>query len=164
MRNKFGKISTNKSNSAKIKALDQEVSVMLQQAWTFHAAGQLAQAQPIYEDILRKIPTQLDALHLLGALSAQSRQWQTALDLFNQDLRLDQGNAQIFNNCGTVLQELGRFEEALNSYDKAIAVNAEYADAYKNRGVVLRELQQFDASLQSFDKAILCKKYYADAY
>ena len=44
----------------------------LQQALELHQTGQLAQAQLIYEDILKTNPRHGDCLHLLGVVASQT--------------------------------------------------------------------------------------------
>ena len=44
---------------------------LLTRAVQLHQGGQLDAAGPLYEEVLRSIPEQPDALHLLGVLALQ---------------------------------------------------------------------------------------------
>jgi tetratricopeptide (TPR) repeat protein len=140
------------------------VTTKLKQAIAYHQKGQLAQAQELYEEILKKEPKHFDALHLLGVIAAQTRNPQRAVELISKAIEIHPYNAGFYSNRGNAFQELRQFDAALASYDKAIAIKPDYAEAYYNRGIVLQELKQFDAALASYDKTIAIKPDYAEAY
>src|SRR5271165_795062 len=119
-----------------------------------HQSGRFAQAQAIYEEILRKEPKHFDALHLLGVIAVQTRNPGRGVDLISRALEIDSTNAHAHFNRGLALQELGQLEAALASYDRAITMHGGFAEAYSNRGLVLKELGQLRAALASYDRAI----------
>ena len=86
------------------------------------------------------------------------------MGLFSDALKINAINAIVYNNRGTVLQELKRFEEALTSYDRAIELKSDYADAYSNRGNSLIKLKRVEEALSSYETAIEIKSDYAEAY
>jgi hypothetical protein len=54
----------------------------LQQAIGLHQAGQLAEAQIIYEEILKMQPGHFDALYLLGIIAKQAKNFVDGEDTF----------------------------------------------------------------------------------
>jgi len=135
-----------------------------QQAWALHQKGQLAHAQSLYEEILKMQPEHYDALHLLGVIAGQTKNYQRAITLIDTAIRIQPNNAAFYANRGNVLQELKQLEAAVASYDKAIALKPNYAEAYANRGNALQELKQLEAAVASYDKAIALKPDLAEAY
>jgi tetratricopeptide (TPR) repeat protein len=144
-----------------------ELPVKLQQALAFHQQGQLARAQPIYEEILRTQPGNFDALHLLGVIAAQTNHLQRAVELIGKAVAIDPENAAAYaaySNMGSAHRVLKQWDGALTSYNHAIALKSDFAEAYANRGIVLQELQQLDAALASYNQAIAIKADYSEAY
>ena len=135
-----------------------------QQALGFHQQGQLAQAQALYEEVLKTQPRHFDALHLLGVIAAQTNNPQQALALFDRALAVDSSFADAHFNRGTALQNLKQWRPALASYDRAIAMKPELAEAYSNRAVVLTELKQLEAALASCNQAIGIRGSFAEAF
>ena len=130
------------------------ISSILQQALAFHRNAELARAKLLYEEILSLDPKHFDALQLLGTIATQTKQWDLALDRFEQALIINSSSASLFYNRGLVLQELRRFNEALESYERAVNLKPDYAEAHSNQGVILKNLGHLESALVSFDKAL----------
>lgn len=141
-----------------------QLPAQFQRALTFHRQGQLALAQAVYEQILAIQPTNADALHLLGVVAAQMQDPRRAVELLGRAIELQPNVAAAYNNRGSALKELGRFDAALADFERAVALDARYAQAHFNRGVVLHELQQPAAALASYAQAIAVKPDFAGAY
>ena len=60
----------------------------------------------------------------------------------------------VFDQLGSALFELERYEEALTSYDKVIKLNPDHSNAWTNKGATLNELERYEEALTSYDKAI----------
>lgn len=135
-----------------------------QQALALHQAGKLAEAQAIYEELVRAQPRNCDALHLLGVTYSQGGKHRKALDLIGRAIGLCPERPLFYSNRGIALAELGRFEEAVASYDRALAIEPQYADAHYNRGNVLAALKQYDAAVASYDRAIAIDSDHAAAH
>ena len=168
MFNKFSQKASSKSdlraNATVNAALAQKIGEKLQNAFRLHSTGELKKASVAYEEILKLNPKHFDALQLLGMVAVQTKQWDKALRLFTDALKINITSAIVYNNRGIVLKELTRLEEALACYDLAIKYKPDYAEAYYNRGIVLNELKRLDAALASYDGAINFKWDFAEAY
>ena len=136
----------------------------LDEALELHQQGQLAQAQALYTEILRNQPEHVDALHFLGLIAMQTKNFPKAVELIDKAIAVAPDFAEAYYNRGVALQELKQLDAAVASYDNAITFKPDFAAAYSNRGVVLQELKQLDAALASWDKAIAIKPDYAEAY
>ena len=145
-------------------ALAAQTEGKFQQALQLHQQGQLAQAQILYEKILKSQPEHFDALHLSGVIAYQTKNPEKAITLIKKAIEICPNNAAFYNNQGITLQELKQFEDAVASYDQAIALKPDYAEAYNNRGNALQELRQFDNAVESYDQAIARNPNYAKAY
>jgi predicted TPR repeat methyltransferase len=136
----------------------------MQRAMDFHVRGRLPEAEAIYREILRQIPSQFDALHNLGVLLLQRGDNGAALDCLRRASEIDPRSASAHLNIGNVLRSLGRPDEAVASYDRALRINPAYAEAHNNRGVALRQLGRFGEAIESYDRALRIKPAYAEAH
>ena len=57
---------------AKTKPVNAEAQAKFQQGLALHQQGKFAEAERIYEDVLRQAPAHFDALHLLGVIALQT--------------------------------------------------------------------------------------------
>jgi len=141
-----------------------DLATRLAAAIGLHEKGQLAQAQAIYDEILRIDPAHADALHLLGVIAYQQRQLGKAIEWFGKAIAANPGNAVFYVNRGIVFHELKQLEAAIADYGSAIAIKPDHIETYTNRGAAYRELKQFDAALADYGTAIALKPDHAPAY
>ncbi len=136
---------------------------LLQQAFSLHQRGQLAEAASLYHEILAQNPKNADALHLLGVLESQRSNSLAGIELIDRAIQIQPDNAVLFFNRGNVLRDLRRFDAALASYDRALAIKPDYVEALQNRGGTLQDLKRFDDALKSYDQALAIKPDYVKA-
>ncbi len=86
-----------------------------------HQAGRLAEAERIYRQVLTVQPSNAQALHLLGMLALQARQFNVAVQLISQAIRIDGSQPGFHANLGEAYRHLGQPEPALACYRQAIA-------------------------------------------
>lgn len=141
-----------------------ELQSTFQSAFSLHVEGRLDEAKPIYEELLEVHPEHFNALHSLGVLAIQQRNFDRALALLERAIAIHPGHAAANYNRGLALGELQSFEDAIASFDNAIAINPRYAAAHFNRGHALMSLQRFQDALGGFDRAIAINPGYAAAY
>jgi protein O-GlcNAc transferase len=160
-----GSLSLKKNRSFQgPKKVTSAIQQRLQQALALLQQGMLSDAKTIYEDILKQIPNQFDALNLLGVIACLTEDSLQGEALFSGAIKVNPRVAEAHNNRGIALTNLERFEEAVASFDKAITLRPNYAEAHNNRGSTLNDLKRLDEAVASFDKAIALNPNYAEAY
>ena len=107
-----------------------------------HTAGELAEAEKVYNQILEADPNQPQALHFLGMIAQQLGQNQKAVYFIEKAISVQPDFAEAHSNLGNALRGLGRQEEAVANYEKATILQPNYAEAHNNLGVVLKEMGQ----------------------
>jgi len=127
---------------------------MLALAVQKHNAGQLAEAEELYRQVLEAQPDQPDALHLLGVLSEQTGNSVLAEELISKALVLRPNFADALSNLGNVLRKLGRPADAVISYQKALELQPDYAMALNNLGNTLAELGSLDEAISRYQEAL----------
>jgi len=136
----------------------------LDQAFVHHQKGRMAQAQALYEKVLKTEPWHFDALQLFGYLAYQTSRPQLAVELITKAIVVNPTFAAPYSNLGLALHQLSRFDEAVDNYDKAIGLKSNYAEAHHNRGNALKELKRFTEALASYDAALASNPAFAEAH
>ena len=134
------------------------------QALQFHERGQLAQAEPLYAQVLAARPDHFDALQMMALVKLAKGQPAEALNLVSAAMRVREPSPKVLLNQGLILNALERREEALDSFDRAIKLKSKFAEAHNNRGAVLAALGRPDEALDAYRKATTIKPDYAEAH
>jgi protein O-GlcNAc transferase len=140
-----------------------DIATTFQKAVALHQQGQLGQAEPLYRAILKQAPDHFDALHLLGVIEYQRKNYEAAVELIGRALQLNQNFASAYLNIGLALTGLQRHAEALANYDRVLALRPDHAEALKNRGNALFALKRYAEALASYDRALALKPDHAEA-
>jgi tetratricopeptide (TPR) repeat protein len=123
----------------------------------------LREAEKIYARVLKAVPDQFDALHLLGTIKAQTGHAGEAHRLITRALKINPRAHEAWTNLGFVLHALKRDPEALDSFEKATALRPDDAEAHHNRGNMLLALGRLDDALGAFDKTLALAPRHAEA-
>ncbi len=119
-----------------------------------YSGGQIDQAAAICNQILRAVPKNADALHLLGVIAGQKGDCETAVALIRRAIAQAPSRADFYDHLGTFLRSCGNLSQALEAYTTAGRLNPGYADAHSNMGGVLQELGHPDEALTAYETAI----------
>ena len=84
-----------------------------------------------------------DALYMLGVSEYQSGNFEAAIHLLRQGLRIDPQSAMARYALGITLSALQRTDEALACYDDLIALKPDHVDAHVKRGLLQSKLGRF---------------------
>ena len=92
---------------------EQSVQELLSLAYEYHRAGQSADAEDLYKQILAEDPEQPDALYLLGILLFQSQRKQEAAFCLQRAAESHPDNVEILSSLGSVRVDLGDYDAAI---------------------------------------------------
>lgn len=127
---------------------------MLVKAVRCHHAGQLAEAERHYRQVLERQPDSADALHLLGLLGLQTGRYEAAAELIGQAIALGVDDADPYNNRGEALRALGRLDDAAADYLKALELQPQDAGVHYNLGLARMAMGDPGAALACFRRAV----------
>lgn len=119
-----------------------------------HQAGNLADAQARYRQVLALMPRQPDALHMLGVTEFQRQRFDDAARLLRDASTLMPSNALVHFNLGNALREQRKLDEAAQAFRKAVDLQPTNLDALKNLGNVLKEQNRISDALACYDRLL----------
>jgi protein O-GlcNAc transferase len=127
---------------------------LLQQAVPLHQAGRLAEAEALYQQLLRLAPTAHPVLHLMGLLRLQQSRLPEALKFMEAALAAKPGAPETLANYAIALSGAGRHSDALTVLDSAVLVQPGNSQFWCNRGAIKSKLGRGEDALQDFAHAI----------
>jgi tetratricopeptide (TPR) repeat protein/2-polyprenyl-3-methyl-5-hydroxy-6-metoxy-1,4-benzoquinol methylase len=137
---------------------------LFQSAVRLHRAGQLADAERIYRQILAADPSHFDSLHLLGILAHQVGRHDAAIDIIGRAIARNDQVPECHYNLGLALAAAGRMQDAAAEFAKAIALKSDYAEAHMNLGNAHKNLGHSDEAIASFERALALKPDVAELH
>src|SRR5436190_17570794 len=129
--------------------LDQTLQIALEH----HQQGRLPQAEQLYRQVLQQVPTQPDALHLMGVLAQQVGKLDVAIQLISRAIANRPNDAVYHANLAEACRRAGRRQEAEAVCRRAIDLNPNFSTSYINLGVILQEMGRFDEAIQVLRRA-----------
>ncbi|BAZ15623.1 family 2 glycosyl transferase [Calothrix sp. NIES-4071] len=149
--------------------LEYNVKSLIESAIQKHQSGEWNEAELLYEQVFQlqlelENQYQPTASNNLGRISEQQGNLDTAVDFFQQALRLKPEYAKAYYNLGNVLQKQGKLDAAIESYQQALKINPDCAEAYNNLGTVFQQKGKLDAAIESYQRALAIKPDYAKVY
>jgi tetratricopeptide (TPR) repeat protein len=126
----------------------------LQKALQCQQDGLTDQAEKMYREVLRRDPSQPDALNLLGVLELGRGHFQVAVDWITKAVRVSPKTALYQNNLGVAFKAAGRLAEAAPCFEKAALLQPNLYDAHVNLGAVRAMLGQLDGAIASYEQAV----------
>jgi tetratricopeptide (TPR) repeat protein len=90
--------------------------------------------------------------------------YEQAVKLYSEAIRLDPTYVQAYNNRGNCYYRLADYKKAIDDFSEAIKLNADKTNAYSNRANCFKEIGKFEEALFDLNKAIELDPCYAKAY
>ncbi|WP_443642949.1 tetratricopeptide repeat protein [Candidatus Levibacter sp. Uisw_134_01] len=162
------------------------VEQSLMKAKSYSKKGDLAEAQKLYETILKNFSNNIRAQQGLASLNKYKQNnviqnppqesVNQLVNLYNQGqmetvIKQAEGlTAQypgayvVWNILGASREEIGMFDESIYAYKKAIFLKSDFADAHFNMGVALKNQGKLDEAIEAYKKSISLKPSRAEAY
>ncbi len=115
--------------------------------------GRLQQAKDVCQRILqqKKHP---GALLILGWIAHQQREFEVAVERYQQYLTIRPEDAEARYTLGLVLSELGRTEDAIEQFKKSITITADNAAVHRQLGDTYTRLRRLEEAIKPYQQAI----------
>jgi tetratricopeptide (TPR) repeat protein len=140
------------------------IEQVFQAAIAHHQAGQLPQAEALYQEILDRQAQHIGAMLNLGVIAGQMGRNDDAVRLLGRAVALSPNIPEAHYNLGNALSNIGRTDEAIAAYQKAVGLKPGYAEAHFNLGNGLRDKGELEEAIAAYQRAIVVKPGYAEAH
>lgn len=100
-------------------------------------AGQFAESERLYNEVLQHYPSHPDALNFLGVLRIRQQRMDDAIVLIEAAAKEAPDYVDAHINLGNAYKLLGRLDDAQRSYERALELRPCQLDALHNLAVVL---------------------------
>jgi tetratricopeptide (TPR) repeat protein len=141
-----------------------KLAKQLNEAAGFHRNGELGKAERLYRDILKHVPQQPDALHLLGLLLDQRGDRAKGITFIQKALAVKSAFPDAHFNLGRLLNNAGDITGARRHYDMALALKPGHPLAYNGLGIIHRGQRNYAEAAADFQRAIRFDPQLIDAY
>jgi tetratricopeptide (TPR) repeat protein len=131
-----------------------DIAALLLAASARHQAGQLDAAEALYHDVLRTVPDEPNALHLLGVIAYQRGDPMAAIALISRAVAAMPDVADVHGNLGNALRAAGRAGEAEKHCRRAVELAPDRAAFHANLARIRNDLQDYEGALDACRHAI----------
>lgn len=131
-----------------------DIHDVLAQALGLHQTGHLQEAAALYRRALTIDSNCADALHLLGMIALQQGEPESAAQLIQQAIAINNREPSYHFHHALALQSLNDMAGAVAGYRRALALKPDDADAYNNLGNALAALNRPEEAVVAFRRAL----------
>ncbi len=146
------------------QGLSADLQELFAAALAHHQAGRLAEASPLYQQVLAAAPRHADSLHLQGVVALQSGRAELAVDLIGQAIAVNGMVASFHSNLGNAVRDLGRRDDAIACYRRALTLRPDYPEGHNNLGNALKEQGAIAESVACYRRALASRPDYPEAH
>ncbi|HYV39809.1 MAG TPA: tetratricopeptide repeat protein [Gemmataceae bacterium] len=132
-------------------------------AWKHHQAGDLAEAERLYREIIQADASHADAWCFLGAVCQAQGQKAEAEANYRQAIQLAPAFASALNSLGILLAEQGKLEEAAYNFLQVLQHHPTDTDAHNNLGLVRARQGDWELAIACYRRALRVQSDYAGA-
>ncbi len=129
------------------------LAALLHQGVAAHRAGNLADADALYDQVLKADRSNADALNLKGVIASARGDHAAALRLLDRAAKAAPAMPDVHANRGNALAALGRGDEALTAYREAIRLTPAHLEAWLNAGGLFHRAGRIEDAVATFRAA-----------
>ena len=140
------------------------VQQLLSAAFRHHQAGELAQAESLYQQALALQPDHADAWHLSGVAAYQGGRLAEAVEKLRRAISLNDRQAAFHNHLGAALAGLKQSAEAEAAFRLALALAPDDAQLHYNLASLLMQTGRSSEAIEAFQSATRLAPNFDAAY
>ena len=133
---------------------ERQARVRLEQADHLRQQGQLDRAESICHGLTQRYPHYLAALHTLGLIYLDKRNFPRALDCLVRAQMLDPDNWMTLTALSLNYMRLGATEMALRTLHRALAIRPDDASIFASLGEIYRNEGEYNLAEDAYRKAL----------
>ena len=119
-----------------------------------HLAGRLADAEPLYRQVIADHPDQPDAYHRLGMLACQAGNAEQAVTLIDRAIQINPNDWRYHCGRGEVLLSVKQYTGAIAAFEQALGLNGDAPEALFRLAVTLHQTQELDRAIAMYQRLL----------
>jgi len=149
-------ISTSAAASTPLRGTNplQDSFIQLERAEQLRQEGKLDRAQKICESLLRQHSDYMAALHTLGLIYADKKNYERAFDYLARAVMLNPRSWSTLTALSGVYLELGANEMAAQTLEQARAIKPQDANVLVTLGEIYRQEREYELAKEAFGQAL----------
>jgi protein O-GlcNAc transferase len=144
--------------------MDPVIQRALQQALQLHQTNRLAEAEPIYRNVLRRHPQEANALNLLGLLCHQTNRIDEAISLLTEAVRFAPHIVACHIHLASALHAKGLLDRAVTHFQRAVEIEPGNAAFHRHLAITLTAVGRVDEAIAHFQSALTLNPSNAEAH
>ena len=136
------------------QSLPASLQPLMQQAVNLHRAGRPAEAEPIYAQILERVPDFPEGLDLRGVALSQLGRHSDALHSLQRAVQLQPLSPMFRHNFGRALQAAGQLEAAQVTFEQVLRQIPDFPEAHFNLANVIKSRGNTPAAIVAYENLL----------
>lgn len=116
-------------------------------------SGKYSEAREVYQRLIVDYPERYEGYHRLAVVADRQKRYREAQSLYEEALRLERNNAELFNDLGYCFFLQGQMDKAERSLLKAVAMAPSNSRYRNNLGMVYGHQGREEEALEQFRRA-----------
>lgn len=154
----YTKLGWSKKAKEAIEALSsfarEDPSILLLQSDMYLDAGLTEESMERCREFIARCPDSVEGFARLGSTQHEMAEYGKAIDTFEDALKINPGNKELWNNVGYTCFCAGFLEKALQCFDKAIEIDPSYKHAWYNKGYAYHGADLLEDAIRCYERAI----------
>lgn len=130
-----------------------DVKAQLSHALSLHQAGNLAEAEKLYLEILAESPNDGNTLNFLGFLNVQTNRFSEAVSYLKKAVELYPNFFEAWFNLGLAYKGMDDLKNAIFAYKKAIEIEPENVTANFNLANAYECINETEKAIEHYEQA-----------
>jgi tetratricopeptide (TPR) repeat protein len=140
-----------------------DLPMLFQHASAAHQAGQLGEAEKLYDAILRIDSRHFDAMSRIGVIRLQQERYDEAEFLFRRAVKLNEQSPEAHHHLAVALTRLGQLNPAIGHFERAVGLRSRFAEALDGLGFAQRQLGRIEEAIANHKKSLAANPFYPTA-
>ena len=116
--------------------------------------GHLAQAETLSKSLIATYPHVFILHHVLSLSLDGQQKYAEAVTSYQNALKLQANNPDLWFNCAIALTNLNRLDEAAGAYQQALKIKPSFFEAHGNLGTILQRQGKLDDATKSYQAGL----------
>jgi len=136
----------------------------MEEGLALHRAGRLGEAELAYREVLSGNPNHADALHLLGVIAFQARQYLRAIDYIGKAIAANPGAPDFHVNLAHAQRDNGDAAGAESSYRRSLSLRPGSPDVLNHLGLLYLQQGRLVEAASEFERALAVAPNHLNAW